>query len=194
MSEQPLSSEMKKLLQDIARGGLAFRRLEAIERMKRLRKSHPRLVVALLRASERDESEDVRKEAAEALGLKVHAEILEKDPGLIDQARIEKKEVLKQSVWGWISFALSIISILIIYLDIFLIGAAPTSVASGQMLDISPLFCLSFLLSVFGLVFGIIGLRQWDRVKTFSRLGALLNGLIILCTLILSMAVRFTIA
>ncbi len=102
-------------------------------------------------------------------------------------------EILKPSVWGIISFILSLVSILIIYVDVFFLAAAPAAGAAEQSLDISPLFCVSFLLSLVGLVFAIIGIRQYGRVKTFSRLGLLCNGLIILASLILSMAVRFTV-
>jgi hypothetical protein len=187
MVERPLSQDMEKLLQDVRRGGLAFRRFEAAQKIKRLPKSNPRLVEALLRVREGDVSEEVRRAAAEALQSPVHAEVLEKHPELIEQARVEEKVILKQSVWGLLSFALSIVSIFIIYFDIFLLAAEQT----GQALDISPLFCLSFLLSIVGLVFGIIGIRQWDRVRLFSRLGLLLNGVIILGSLLLSMVVRF---
>ncbi|MBN2084791.1 MAG: hypothetical protein JW748_06160 [Anaerolineales bacterium] len=191
MSEQPLTPELEKLLQDVKRGGLAFRRIEAAQKIGGLGKSHPRLVEALLRAAETDVSEEVRKAAAGALQTPVHVEMLEKNPGLIELAKVEEVEILKPSVWGLISFALSIISILIIYADVFFITAGPTGVDAGPSLDISPLFCVSFLLSLAGLVFGIIGVRQYGRVKTFSRLGLLFNGLIILGSLFLSMAIRF---
>ena len=121
----------------------------------------------------------------------MHAEILEQNPGLVDLAKVEEVEILKPSVWGIISFALSLVSILIIYVDVFFLSASPAAGTAAQTLDISPLFCVSFLLSLVGLVFAIIGVRQYGRVKTFSRLGLLLNGLIILGSLILSMAIRF---
>ncbi|MGB7539264.1 MAG: hypothetical protein WBM17_12065 [Anaerolineales bacterium] len=191
MSEQPLGSEMEKLLQDIKRGGLAFRRIEAAEKIGKLAQSHPRLVEALLRASQKDASGEVRKAAAEALKSTVHAQILKKNPGLIELAGMEEVEFLKPSVWGTISFALSLISILIIYVDVFFLTASPAAGAAGPSLDISPLFCLSFLFSLVGVVFGIIGWRQYGRVKTFTRLGLLLNGLVVVGSLILSMAVRF---
>jgi hypothetical protein len=191
MSEQPLTPEMERLLQELKRGGLAFRRIEAVEKIRKLKKSHPRLVEALLRAKETDKSEEVRKLAAAALQARVHAEILEQNPGLVDLARQEEVEILKPSVWGIVSFALSIVSILIIYVDVFFLAAPSAAGSAAQTLDISPLFCLSFLLSLVGLVFAIIGIRQYGRVKTFSRLGLLLNGLIILGSLILSMAIRF---
>jgi hypothetical protein len=191
MSEQPLTSEMEKLLQELKHGGLAFRRIEAVEKIRKLKKSHPRLVEALLRAKETDKSEEVRKAAAAAVQSRVHAEVLEQNPGLVELAKQEEVEILKPSVWGMISFALSIVSILIIYVDVFFLAAPPVPGAVDQSLDISPLFCISFLLSLVGLVFAIIGSRQYGRVKTFSRLGLLLNGLIILGSLILSMAIRF---
>jgi hypothetical protein len=191
MSEQPLDSNIEKLIEDLKRGGLAFRRIEAAGKIGKLAKSHPRLVEALLRASEKDASGEVRKAAAAALQSPVHAEILEDNPGLLELARVEEVEVLKPSVWGSISFALALISILIIYADVFFLTASPAAGGAGPSLDISPLFCISFLLSLVGLVFGIIGWRQYGRVKTFTRLGLLLNGLIILGSLILSMAVRF---
>jgi hypothetical protein len=191
MSEQPLPSEMEKLLQDVKRGGLAFRRIEAAEKIRKLKKSHPRLVEALLRAKEMDKSEAVRKLAAEALQSPVHADILKQNPGLVELARVEEVEILKPSVWGIISFALAMVSILIIYVDVFFLAASPAAGAAEQALDISPLFCLSFLLSLVGLVFAIIGVRQYGRVKTFSRLGLLLNGLIVLGSLFLSMVIRF---
>jgi hypothetical protein len=191
MSEQPLASEMEKLLQELKRGGLAFRRIEAAEKIGKLALSHPRLVEALLRAREKDVSEEVRKAAAEALKSPVHAQILKRNPGLIGLARVEEVEILKPSIWGVISFALALISILIIYVDVFFLAASPAAGVAEPTLDISPLFCLSFLLSLVGLVFAIIGVRQYGRVKVFSRLGLLLNGLIILGSLILSMAVRF---
>ncbi len=191
MSEQPLTSEMEKLLQELKHGGLAFRRIEAVEKIRKLKKSHPRLVEALLRAKETDKSEEVRKAAAAAVQSRVHAEVLEQNPGLVELAKQEEVEILKPSVWGMISFALSIVSILIIYLDVFFLAAPPVPGAVDPSLDISPLFCISFLLSLVGLVFAIIGSRQYGRVKTFSRLGLLLNGLIILGSLILSMAIRF---
>jgi hypothetical protein len=191
MSEQPLSSETEELLQDIKRGGLAFRRIEAAEKIGKLGQSHPRLVEALLRAREKDASEEVRKAAADALKSPVHAHMLKKNPAVIERARVEEVEILKPSVWGVVSFALSLVSILIIYADVFFLTASPAAGAAGPSLDISPLFCLSFLFSLVGVVLGIIGWRQYGRVKTFSRLGLLLNGLIILGSLILSMVVRF---
>ncbi len=193
MSEQPLTSEMARLLQEVKRGGLAFRRIEAAEKIGKLADSHPRLVEALLRAAGTDASEEVRKAAAEALQSPVHADVLEENPGLAELAKVKEVEILKPSVWGIISFALAMISILIIYADVFFLAASPAAGSAGPSLDISPLFCLSFLLSLVGLVFAIIGLRQYGRVKTFSRLGLLFNGLIILGSLILSMAVRFII-
>jgi hypothetical protein len=192
MNEQPLSVEMEKLLGALKGGGLAFRRLEAAEKIGKLGQSHPRLVLALLRVSEKDGSEEVRTAAAGALKAPVHAEILEKNPALYEESKLEEVVILKQSVFGLISFALSIVSILIVYADIFLISAQPAGV-TGPVLDVSPLFCLSFLLSLVGLVFGIIGIRQYERVKIFSRLGLLGNALIIAGTLILTMAVQFII-
>jgi hypothetical protein len=194
MNEQPLISELEILLQELKRGGLAFRRLEAIEKIEKLTESHPRLVEALLRASEKDKSEVVRKAAAAALQAPVHARVLEENPGLIELAKADEVEILRPSVWGWASFGLALLSILIIYLDVFFLSSSPQAVGTARTMDISPLFCISFLLSVVGLVFGIIGLRQYGRVKIFSRLGLLLNGFIILGSLILSMAVRFIIA
>ncbi len=190
MNEQPLSAEMEKLLGALKSGGLAFNRLEAVDKIGKLEQSHPSLVLALLRAGEKDASEEVRKAAAEALKSPVHAEILKKKPDLYEEAKLEEVVILKQSVFGLISFILSIISILIIYADIFLLSAQPAGGAEPA-LDISPLFCLSFLLSLVGLVFGIIGIRQDDRVKVFSRLGLLGNALIVLCSLILTMVVQF---
>jgi hypothetical protein len=194
MADQPLPSEMETLLRDLKRGGLAFSRLEAIEKIRKLDGSHPRLVEALLRASEKDGSEAVREAAAGVLQVPVHARVLEENPGLIEFAKVDEVEVLKPSVWGWASFGLALLSILIIYLDVFFLSSSPNAVGGAQTMDISPLFCISFLLSLVGLVFGIIGLRQFGRVRIFSRLGLLLNGLIILGSLILSMAVRFIIA
>jgi hypothetical protein len=191
MSEQPLDTKMKKLIEDVKHGGLAFRRIEAAGKIGKLAKSHPHLVEALLRAGEKDSSEEVRKAAAAALQSPVHAEILETNPGLRELARMEEVEVLKPSIWGSISFALALVSILIIYADVFFLTASPAAGGAGPTFDISPLFCISFLLALVGLVSGIIGWRQYGRVKTFTRLGLLLNGLIILGSLILSMAVRF---
>ena len=196
MKEQPIPTDMQKLFHQLKEGGLAFRRLEAIEKIGRLEKSHPRLVSALVRARELDTIEEVRKAAAEALHIPVHREILESDPGLVEQALVVEPENVKHSVFGFVSFVISIVSILIIYADIFLIMAQPAAFAAdgsemAPPLDVSPLFCLSFLLSLFGLVSGIIGIRQYDRKKEFSRLGLLGNGLIILSTLIISMVVKF---
>jgi hypothetical protein len=198
MNDKSLTAEMEKLIHGLKRGGLAFRRLEAAEKIGKLGQSDPRLVLALLRAKELDKSEEVRRAAAAALESPAHRKILDDDPGLVEEAKVEEQEILKPSVSGWISFGIAIVSILIIYADIFLINAQPAGVApdgsvTAPPLDISPLFCLSFLLSVIGLVLGILGIRQYDRQKTITRLGLLGNGLIILSTLLLSMVVRFNV-
>jgi hypothetical protein len=192
MDKQPLSGEMEKLLGELKVGGLAFRRLEAIEKIGKLGRSHPQVVLALLRIREKDGSEEVRRAAAEALRLPLHADVLEKNPDLTQLAQVEEEEVLPQSVFGLISFALAMLSIVIVYLDIFVLSSQPAG-AANPAVDISPLFCLSFLLSIVGLVFGIIGVRQYGRVKLFSRLGLLGNALIIICTLILTMVIQFKI-
>jgi hypothetical protein len=190
MIEKPLSPDAEKLIHDLQRGGLAFRRLEAAEKIAKMAVSHPRLVLALLRAREWDRAEEVRKAADAALGNPAHKEILDADPSLIDQAKVEETEILKPSVLGWISFGLAIVANLIIYLDIFFLGARPDSSAPATI-DISPLFCLSFLLSIVGLVLGIVGIRQYGRRKTVVRLGLFCNGLIFIGTLLLTMVVKF---
>jgi hypothetical protein len=197
MEDASLTADMEKLTDTLKRGGLAFRRLEAAEKIGKLKQSHPRLVLALLRAQEWDRAAEVRKAAAAVLKSPVHRRLLEDHPGLAEEAKVEEVEILKHSVLGWISFVIAVVSILFIYLDIFLLSGQPAGTAADGGLiappDISPLFCLSFLLSLVGLVLGIIGIRQYGRKKTITRLGLLGNGLIVLCTLLLTMIVRFTV-
>jgi hypothetical protein len=190
MDDKSLSPDMEKLIHSLKRGGLAFRRIEAAEKIGRMENSHPRLVLALLRARAMDGAEEVRQAAAAALESPPHRKILEATPGLIEEAKAEERETLKPPVFGWVSFGIAIVSILIIYADIFLLGA-PVSGAAPPPIDISPFFCLSFFLSIAGLVFGILGVRQYDRRKTISRLGLLGNGLIIICSLLLTQVVKF---
>jgi hypothetical protein len=192
MSDATLSGQMEKLIDDLKRGGLAFRRLEAAEKIGSLEQSHPRLVLALLRAREWDRAPEVRQAAESALVSPVHRAVLERHPQLAAESKVEEREILKPSVFGWISFVLAMISILIIYGDIFLLSSQSAGAVTPPP-DISPLFCLAFLLSLAGLVTGIIGIRQYGRKKTINRLGLLGNGVIILGSLLLSMVVRFTI-
>jgi hypothetical protein len=193
MGQAPISPDLEKLAQQLRGSGLAFNRLEAAKKIAKLKASHPQLVLALMRAAAFDKSAEVRKAAAAALKARVHAEIAAGNPGLAEAARAAEAEILKPSIVGIVSFGLSIVSILIIYADLFFISA-PAPAGGAPVLDISPLYCVSVLLSLAGIVLGVIGLRQDDRANTFPRLGLLFNGLIVLGTLILTVVIRFTLA
>jgi hypothetical protein len=193
MEPESLPKEAEKLLHQLQRGGLAFTRLDAARKIAELKTSHPRLVLALMRAAAFDKSAEVRKAAAAALRVRPHAETAGRNPGLAEEARRPEEEILKPSVLGAVSFGLSIFAILIIYADVFLVTGPAPSAGGLPIIDISPLFCLSFLLSLAGGVLGLVGLRQDDRRKTLPRLGLMLNGLIVVGSLFLTMVIRFTI-
>jgi hypothetical protein len=194
MEQTPLPPEMEKLLRQLRRGGLAFTRLDAVQKIAKLKTSHPQLVLGLMRAAASDQSAQVRRAAADALKARVHAEVAARNPGLAGEAQQPEEEILQPSVVGAVSFGLSILSILLVYADVFLVTGPAPSAGGLPIIDISPLFCLSFLLSLAGVVLGIIGLRQEDRNRMLPRLGLLFNGLIVIGSLFLTMVIRFTIA
>lgn len=190
MPEPELSTEAKKLINVLRQGGLAFNRKDAAEKIGKLKSSSAELVAALIQAREFDDNDVVRAAAAEALQAPAHQSILKQDPGLEQRSAVPPKPRSTFSLPGALSYAFAMLSVLIVYLDLFLIdpqlsgmtnplglGAAGAATINGVVLLIG-----SFLLPLAGFILGIIAVRQYDRKPIFAIIGMTGNMLILLAT------------
>jgi hypothetical protein len=189
MPERELSSEVKKLLQTLRQGGLAFNRKEAAENIGKLNESSEALVAALIQAREFDDNEEVRKTAADALHSPAHTTILDNDPGLEKRAAVARKRRNTFPVFGTMSYALAILSVIIVYLDLFILDPQLSASANPLGLGIDPvlinsffLFVGSFVLPLVGLISGILAVRQYERKTVLAFFGIVGNLLILLAT------------
>jgi hypothetical protein len=190
MPEPELSTEAKKLVSVLKQGGLAFNRKDAAEKIGKLPTSSGELVAALIQAREFDVNEEVRKTAAEALQAPAHQAVLEQDPGLEQRASVPPKGWSTFSLLGTLSYAFAMVSVVLVYLDLFVVDpylsgmANPLGLGAGGATTINAIILLvgSFLLPLAGFILGVLAVRQFDRKPVFGIIGMTGNMLILLAT------------
>jgi hypothetical protein len=189
MVEQELSAEAKKYLAKLQQSGLAFNRKEAVEKLAKISVSNDAVVTALIRAREFDDHEAVRAAAAEALKAPAQQAVLDGDPDLETRASVAPKQRMNYSLLAILSYAIAMISILIVYFDLFVVDPNIAGMADPLGLGIGPavvnsgiLLAGSFLLPLAGLIIGILALRQYERKTVLGWIGLTGNAIILVVT------------
>jgi hypothetical protein len=189
MPDVDLSAEAERLLKDLQQGGLAFNRKEAVEKIAKLSVSNEALVTALIQAREFDDNEAVRIAAAEALQAPAHRTILDNTPGLGQRASVAPKKKVNYSKLGILSYAIAMVSIILVYLDLFIVDPKISGTANPFGLGVGPavingaiLLAGSFLLPLAGLIMGMIALRSYERKNILGLIGLAGNALILAAT------------
>jgi hypothetical protein len=189
MPDVDLSAEAERLLKDLQQGGLAFNRKEAVEKIAKLSVSNEALVTALIQAREFDDNESVRAAAAEALQAPAHRTILDNVPGLEQRASVAPKKKLNYSLLGILSYVIAMVSIFLVYLDLFIVDPKISGTVNPFGLGVGPavvngaiLLACSFLLPLAGLIMGMIALRSYERKNILGVIGLVGNALILAAT------------
>jgi hypothetical protein len=189
MAESNPSAEAERLFKKLEQSGLAFNRKEAVEKIEKLSVSSEALVTALVQAREFDDNEAVRNAAAEALSAPAHKKILDGDPELEQRAAAARKKRSNFSLFSLLSYAFAILSVLIVYLDLFIIDPRISVLTNPLGLGVGPtvinsaiLLVGSFLLPLAGFILGILAARQYDRKIMLGIIGLAGNALILLAT------------
>jgi hypothetical protein len=189
MPESKRSTEAEQLVKELQQGGLAFNRKETVEKIGKLSASSEAVVAALIQAREFDENEAVRTAAAEAIQAPAHQAVLTSDPDLERRASIPPKSKFGTSWFGILSYALAMISVIIVYLNIFVVGPNISGAVNPLGLGVGPdvvnsvmLLAGSFLLPLAGLILGIISLMRYGRKNVMGLIGLVGNALILFFT------------